>query len=372
MKTRYLVRRVLPTLCAMLLAAVLLGLAVHYTSEGLAARQIRSGFAFLDNEAGFDLGESVLRFSATDSYARAFAAGMFNSIAVFVLAGALAAVAGVAIGLGRVSPTAMVRHACGGYVELIRNLPVALQLLIWYAVLTELPPAVDHARQLLPGVYVSKAGVQAPWPIWDAGWGLLAAMLVLLAVTAVLARRHAAMRWRVAAAGAAMSMALGAACWHGWQGGINMPAPRGLSVSGGIGLSPELLALTMGLGLYTASYVAEIVRAGVGAVPAGQWEACMVLGLGRSQTLRQVIMPQAWRVAIPPLTSQFLNLAKNSSLGVLVGYPDLVAVANTAINQTGQAIECIAIIMAVFLTLNLVTAAVMQRLNQRLQFKVRP
>lgn len=366
-----MVRRALPVLLSLLVAAVLLGLVVQSTAESLAARQIRSGFAFLGSEAGFDLGESLLRFSAGDSYARAFAAGMLNSLLVFVLAAVLATAAGVAIGLGRVAPSAMTRYVCGAYVELIRNLPVALQLLIWYAVLTELPPAVDQARQLVPGVFVSKSGLQAPWPLWDAGWVLLAATLVALALTAASARRDAAAgRGRVVALGAIAAL-LGLASVHWWQGGISIPAPHGLSVSGGLGLSPELLALTIGLGLYAASYVAEIVRAGVAAVPAGQWEACMVLGLGRSQTLRKVIMPQAWRVAIPPLTSQYLNLAKNSSLGVLVGYPDLVAVANTAINQTGQAMECIAIIMAVFLTVNLATAALMQRVNQRLQFRVR-
>lgn len=371
MKILFPVRRALPVLLPILLASVLLGLVVQHTAEGLAARQIRSGFAFLGSEAGFDLGESMLRFSANDSYARAFAAGMFNSLAVFAMAGVLATLAGVTIGLGRVSPWASVRRLCGAYVELVRNLPVALQLLIWYAVLTELPPPVDSARQLLPGVFVSKSGLQAPWPIWDAGWGMLAALLVALAVSAALLRRNAASRRRTALAGAAISMVLGLACWHWWQGAISIPAPRGLSVSGGLGLSPEFLALTIGLGLYAASYVAEIVRAGVGAVPAGQWEACLALGLGRSQTLRQVIMPQAWRVAIPPLTSQYLNLAKNSSLGVLVGYPDLVAVANTAINQTGQAIECIVIIMAVFLVLNVVIATVMQQVNRRFQFQVR-
>ncbi|WP_395401007.1 amino acid ABC transporter permease [Pseudoduganella sp. UC29_106] len=364
-------RRVLAMILPASLVVLGIGLVVQHTANSLAAHQIRSGFAFLGSEAGFDLGVSVLRFDASNSYARAFAAGMLNSLTVFVTASLLATVAGVSIGLGLVSPSAGLRRLCGIYVELARNLPVALQLLIWYAMLTELPPAVDQATQLWSGVFLSKGGLQVPWPLWDAGWGLLAALLMALAASAVLALRNAASRRRFVVGGLVVAAMLALACMNWWKGWVSVPAPHGLSVSGGLALSPEFLALAVGLGVYAASYVAEIVRAGVSAVPAGQWEACITLGLGRSHALRHVIMPQAWRIAIPPLASQYLNLAKNSSLGVLVGYPDLVAVANTAINQTGQAIECIAIIMVVFLILNLAIATLMQRINRRLQFQVR-
>lgn len=338
-------------------ALVLMVLGVR---EQLRIRRIASGFAFLSEPAGFTLSETLLPLDLKDSYAQALLAGLGNSMRVALAACVLATLLGLVVGLGRTAAAPAWRRACGAYVETIRNLPVVLQLMLWYALLIGAAPPLEAPRALGAGMYLSKGGLALPAPIGPAALALgglgLAGMLLALAWL----RRASAPRSTVALACVSAAV-LAVLAWSVPGAYWSLPTPRGLSLAGGWVLSPEFLALALGLGMYGSSYIAEVIRAAVQAVPRGQWEACAALGLNRVACLRRVILPQAVRSALPPLTGQYLNLMKNSSLGVVVGYPDLVGVANTAMNQTGQAIECIAIIMVVFLGLNLLVARTMTR-----------
>ena len=359
-----------------LLACLLLAGAWAWTNtrQNLEARQIRSGFGFLGEPAGFDIGEGPLPYSPADSYLWAFAAGVANTVRVAVAGIALATVIGTLVGVGRLSRNALVRWLCTGYVEVLRNVPLILQLFAWYTVTTELLPEAASPIELLPRVYLSKGGLQFPVPVWARGWALaLAAAPVGLAAAWGLLRWARARRERTGhtpqvlwpALLAAVALPLGGWLAGGAPRALDVPEVTAFNVAGGLGVTPEFLALLVGLATFTAAYIAEIVRSGILAVPHGQTEAAAAVGLSRRQTLRLVVLPQALRVIIPPLTSQFLNLTKNSSLAVAIGYPDVVSIANTAINQNGQALECILLIMAVYLTINLVTAAAMGYYNRR-------
>jgi general L-amino acid transport system permease protein len=305
---------------AVLVLLVVLGWALwRNTAENLAERQIRSGFGFLDQRAGFDIGEGPVPYTPDASYLRAFAAGVANTLRVSLLGILLATPLGALIGLGRLSRNVLVRALCTAWVEVLRNVPLLIQLFAGYLVLTELLPDATTPLVLAPHVYLSKGGLQLPLPFWADGAGL----------------------------------------------SLERPEITAFGVSGGLSLTPEFLALLVGLATATSASIAEIVRSGVLAVPKGQTEAALAIGLSRRQVVRRVLLPQALRVIVPPLTSQFLNLTKNSSLAVAIGYPDVVSIANTAINQNGQALECILVIMAVYLTVNLVTAAAMNAYNRR-------
>ncbi|MEY8876843.1 MAG: amino acid ABC transporter permease [Leptothrix sp. (in: b-proteobacteria)] len=315
-------------LLALLAVAGVVGLLVHNTRANMAARGIQSGWDFLSQTAGFDIGERPIAYESVDSYARAFLVGLLNTVRVAVPGIVLATVLGALIGVGRTAPHALLRGLCRGYVELFRNVPLLVQLLVWYLVLLEFLPAPDAALSW-QGLLLSKAGLALPFPV------------------------HA-----VAVEGVVDGTAGGG--WH-WS----VPVVDGLGIDGGAVLSPEFVALLLGLVGYTAAYIAEVVRAGIAAVPRGQIEAAQSIGLSRAQTLRWVTAPLALRVIVPPLTNQYLNLTKNSSLAVAIGYPDLVSVANTTLNQTGRAVECIALIMAVYLAISLLTAAGMALFNRR-------
>lgn len=287
-------------LAAVAMAAVAL---VQLTLANLRERGIHSGFGFLVDPTGFEIGESLLAFDSTQPYWRALLVGLLNTLRVAAAGIVLATVLGTAVALARLSRNALLRALGYAYVELLRNVPLLLQLLMWYLVLVEGLPEFGEPLQLRGLGELSKAGFN---------------------VTAL-----------------------------------------------GFNLSTEFMALLLGLTLYTAAFIAEVVRAGLLAVPAGQREAAASLGLSRRQQLRLVVMPQALRVIVPPLTNQYLNLTKNSSLAVAIGYPDVVGIANTAINQTGRAVECIALIMLVYLSLSLATAAAMGWLNRRAALKER-
>jgi general L-amino acid transport system permease protein len=293
-----------------LLAAVVLAALwwlLDVTAANMAERGIRSGFGFLLEPAGFAIGESLLPFDSADSTLRALAAGLANTLRVAVPAIVISSVLGTLIGLGRLSPNLLLRGLCAAYVETLRNVPLLLQLLAWYFVVTDLLPLASEAQQLAPYVFLSKSGLALPWPGGDSGL-------------------------------------------------FDLPLRGDMGIAGGAALTPEFLALLLGLSLYTAAYVAETVRAGIQAVPRGQSDAALALGMTRIQLFRLVLLPQALRSIIPPLTNQHLSLTKNASLAVAIGYPDLVSVANTTLNQTGRAAECIALIMAVYLILSLLTA----------------
>jgi general L-amino acid transport system permease protein len=288
---------------------------VSNTLDNLAARNIASGFAFLGREAGFEIGESAfLRYGAADSYLRALFVGLSNTLLVAAIGVVLATILGTFIGLCRLSKNFLLRTLSGAYIEFIRNVPLLVQLFFWYAVITEGLPGAREALSPLPGVFLSNRGIFFP------------------------------------------SLS-------------SVPELQGFNFAGGFAISPEFAALLMGLATYTAAFIAEIVRAGIQAVDRGQNEAAHALGLTRAQATRLVILPQALRVIVPPMTSQYLNLTKNSSLAVAIGYPDLVSIANTTMNQTGQAIEGIAVIMAVYLTISLSISGFMNWYNAHVAFK---
>ena len=350
------------------------------TSANMRARGIQSGFDFLAQAAGFDIGEPWFGYESSDAYWKAFAVGVMNTLRVAVVGIVLSTVLGVGLGIGRFSRNALVRGFCYGYVELFRNIPVLLQLLVWYLALTEFLPAPTEPVVISHFFFLSKNGFVFPAPHWAAGHGLAVAVMIAgvmaAAGYAVAARRHferTGQPWPAAlgvlallAAFFALGLALGGSPVE-WE----LPALGEVQVEGGASWTPEFLAVLLGLTFYTAAFIAEVVRAGIASVPAGQVEASAALGLSRLRAMRLVVLPQALRLIVPPLTNQYLNLTKNSSLAVAVGYPDVVSIANTAINQSGRAVECIAIIMAVYLTTSLLTSAAMAWVNRRAALKER-
>ena len=350
------------------------------TLENMRQRGIQSGFDFLGQPAGFDIGESWLRYDSNDPYWKAFLVGLVNTLRVAVTGIVLATVLGTLLGIGRFSRNALVRGLCYGYVELMRNIPVLLQLLMWYLLLSEYLPAADAPLTLGHMVFLSKNGLSYPLLVWETGHTLAAAGL-LIAIAAGLWFARAA-RVRFAHTGTPQPVAwivlllLVGLPAIGWLAGgaphhLELPRVGDFQVEGGGSLSPEFLAVLLGLWFYTSAYIAEVVRAGIASVPAGQQEASASLGLSRWRTMRLVVLPQALRLIVPPLTNQFLNLTKNSSLAVAVGYPDLVSIANTSINQTGRAVECISIIMLVYLSTSLGTSLLMNWFNRRAALKER-
>jgi len=302
---------------ALLVAALALvvGALAWNTARNLEARGIETGFAFLWREAGFEIGETTaFAYNAADSYLRALAVGLANTFRVAALGIVLATALGLAIGLAKLSPNWLLTRLAAAYVELFRNVPLLVQLFFWYAMISENLPGPREALNPLPGVFLSNRGIFFPLP-------------------------------------------------------GSTPALSGFNFSGGASLTPEFTALLVGLVTYTAAFIAEIVRAGILSVQRGQTEAAYALGLTRRAALRYVVLPLALRMIVPPMTSQYLNLTKNSSLAVAIGYPDLVSIANTTMNQTGQAIEGIAVIMAVYLSISLSISALMNWYNRRAALK---
>ncbi|MEO7743509.1 MAG: ABC transporter permease subunit [Usitatibacter sp.] len=363
-------------------AAVTFGLwyLAQNTLANMHARGIKSGFDFLMQPAGFDIGESLIPYDALNPYWKAFLVGILNTLRVAVIGVILATILGTLIGVGRFSRNAIVRGVCYAYVEFFRNIPVLIQLLMWYLIFTDLLPPILEPITVAGVFHLSKAGFSFPVPVWVPGVKLVFAGLVVGVVLAWLYRRWAMRRFE--ATGRVRSLVLMpmgivvAAMFAGWLiGGAptawSVPKPEGFSMEGGASATPEFLGVLLGLTLYTAAFIAEVVRAGIASVARGQVEASSSLGLPRNFTMRLVILPQALRVIIPPLTSQYLNLTKNSSLAVAIGYPDVVSVATTALNNTGRAVECITIIMAVFLTTSLSTSVFMNWYNRRSAIKER-
>jgi general L-amino acid transport system permease protein len=317
-------RRRIPLLGWAFQAALLLALGallvwlVSNTLGHLRERGAQAGFDFLTQPAGFGIGESWLDYESGQPFWRAFLAGLANTVRVAVPGIVLATVLGTLLGLGRLSRNLLLRGLSTAYVELLRNVPLLVQLFMWYFALTELLPPSNEAVHLAPGLYLSKSGLSFPW--WE-------------------------------------------------NGAVAWPEAGPFNVSGGASVTPEYLAILVGLTSYTAAFIAEIVRAGIQSVSPGQAQAALSMGLTPRQSLRHVVMPQALRVIVPSITNQYLNLTKNSSLAVAIGYPDLVSVANTALNQTGRAFECIAIIMSVYLLLSLLTSWLMNRYNARVALR---
>ena len=346
---------------------------VHNTLVNLQRQNIATGFGFLDREAGFGIGETLIPYSPADTYGRAFLVGLLNTLYVAALGIVLATALGTVIGIARLSSNWLVSKLAQIYVETFRNIPLLLQLFFWWSMLRESAPAPRQAWEPLPGVFLSNRGIMFPLPEADPVhyWMLLA--LALGVVGAVALRRWAKRRQTLTGAQfpalwAGMALVIGLPLLVFLGAGaplrLDWPELKGFNFSGGHAVSPEFTALLIGLTVYTGAFIAEIVRAGILAVSWGQSEAAQALGLRSSQTTRLIVLPQALRVIIPPMTSQYLNLTKNSSLAVAIGYPDLVSIANTTLNQTGQAVEGIAMIMAVYLVISLTISLLMNVYNR--------
>jgi general L-amino acid transport system permease protein len=377
-----------PRLRALLYQAAAIGAAlfaawflVSNTLANLEERRIASGFAFLGREAGFEIGETTLiAYGAADTYLKALAVGIANTFRVALIGIVAATLLGTMLGLARLSHNWLLAKLAAGYVEFIRNVPLLVQLFFWYALITEYLPLPREALEPLPNVYLTNRGIFFPVPAAHPAhiWMFAAFIAGVAGALAFVwwAARHQALTGRrppVLEAALALVLAPPALAYFafGAPTELNVPKFVGFNFTGGMALTPEFAALTGGLVIYTAAFIAEIVRAGVLAIHYGQFEASQALGLRRGLTMRLVVLPQALRVIVPPMTSQYLNLTKNSSLAVAIGYPDLVSIANTTINQTGQAIEGIAIIMAVYLTISLSISAFMNWYNARIALKER-
>ncbi len=362
-----------------LLAALLwLGFEIALNAKAnLDAQKITSGFGFLDNTAGFGINQSLIAYNEADTYARVFFVGLLNTLLVAAIGIVLATILGFFVGLARLSPNWLVARLAGGYVELIRNLPLLFQLLFWYLAVLGTLPGPRQSISLFGEIFLNNRGIIVPAPVAGEGTGAVIAVFALSVIATVALRVWAKRRqmrtgrqFPLFWAGLALVVGppLAALVAMGFPIGFESPELRGFNFVGGVRLLPEFIALLVALTTYTAAFIAEVVRAGVLAVPRGQTEAAFALGLRRGLALRLIVVPQALRVIVPPLTNQYLNLTKNSSLAVAVGYPDLFAVfAGTALHQTGQAIEIIAITMAVYLAISLITSALMNWYNARIQ-----
>ena len=347
---------------------------VSNTLHNLAVRNISTGFGFLGREAGFAIGESPVAYTPADTYGRAIWVGLLNTLRVSVVGIVLATLLGTLIGIARLSRNWLVSGVASVYIEIMRNIPLLLQLFFWYAIITENMPGPRQALEPLPGVFLSNRGLKLPSLQGDAlDWilgGLALAIVLVLAVAHWARKRQAATGnlFPVGSVSLALLLALPLASWvaGGAELSLDIPTLKGFNFVGGMTLSPEFSALLLGLVIYTSAFTAEVVRSGIQAVGQGQWEAANALGLSRARVLRLVILPQALRVIVPPMTSQYLNLTKNSSLAVAIGYPDIVSVVNTTLNQTGQAIEGILIIMAAYLTVSLSISTFMNWYNKRI------
>jgi len=343
----------------------------------LETQRITSGFGFLKNTAGFDINQSLLPYSGSETYARVLFVGVLNTLLVSVIGIFFASVIGFFVALGRLSPSWLLSRVAGAYVELIRNLPLLFQILFWYLAVLAALPNPRQSFSLFGGAFLSNRGLVIPRPIGEPGLEPFA-LALLVGIIAALGLRYYARRqlfekgaviriWPYVI-GALIGLPLLSILVFGRPVIFEMPELKGFNFAGGSRVIPEFVALLVALSTYTASFIAEIVRAGILSVHQGQMEAGLSLGLSRGSVLRLIVVPQALRVILPPLTNQYLNLTKNSTLAVAIGYPDLFAVfAGTTLNQTGQAIEIIAITMGVYLAISLITSMFMNWYNARIR-----
>jgi general L-amino acid transport system permease protein len=350
--------------------------AVYNAAQNLAHANIAHGFGFWNNTAGFDISQTLIEYSSsTSTFGRAFWVGLLNTLLVSALAIVLATVLGFIIGVGQLSRNWLVARLAAGYVGLIRNIPLLLQILFWYNAVLKSLPELRGSVALPFGGYLNNRGLFLPRPAFAPRFdAVLIAFAIGIVVTIVLwlwANRYqdrTGARWRIRWYAIALigGLPLIAFVLGGFPLSFKNPDMGRFNIRGGLEILPEFAALLLALSVYTAAFIAEVVRAGVLAVPAGQTEAAQALGLGAGTILRRIIIPQAMRVIVPPLTNQYLNLTKNSSLAVAIGYPDLVQVfAGSVLNITGQAVEVIAITMAVYLSISLVTSVLMNLYGRR-------
>lgn len=348
---------------------------ISNTMANLDRQSISTGFGFLEREAAFEIGETLIQYGATDSYGRALAVGFLNTLVVAFIGVILTVLLGTFLGIARLSTNWLVAKLSAWYIEFFQDIPILLQLFFWYAFFYEILPSPRQALGPMPGVFLCNRGLIFGIPHWHDAHKYAAAAFFVAWVLIFFIRRWA--EKRQAATGrifplirCSLALLIGLPLIAWWLTGaptaMNVPQLAGFNFKGGISISPEFTALLLGLVLYTAAFVAEVVRAGIQSVGKGQREAAMSIGLKPAHVLNLVILPQALRVIVPPLTSQMLNLTKNSSLAVAIGYPDFVSVAGTTINQTGQAIEGVALIMIVYLVFSLSTSAFMNWYNKKI------
>ncbi|MDE1219447.1 amino acid ABC transporter permease [Vibrio aestuarianus] len=343
--------------------------------SNLDARGIATGFDFLDQEAGFGIGLTLVEYDETFSYGRTFVVGLLNTALVSLLGVILATILGFFIGIARLSSNWLVSRLAAVYIETFRNIPLLLQIFFWYFAVLQALPSPRQSMQLGDSIFLNVRGLFFPSPVFEAGSSAIFFTFIAGLITSIIIGIWAKNRQSLTGQQTPMGRIIFALCVilpvvvyfiMGQPISAEYPALKGFNFQGGISIIPELAALLVALSIYTAAFIAEIVRSGINAVNHGQSEAAMSLGLPRSKTLKLVVIPQALRIIIPPLTSQYLNLTKNSSLAMAIGYPDLVSVfAGTTLNQTGQAIEIIAMTMGVYLTLSLVTSALMNIYNRK-------
>ena len=348
---------------------------VNNVIENLQRLHIASGFGFLKSRAGFDISESAIAYSSDSTYGRAIVVGLINTLIVAGAGIITATIIGFVIGIGRLSHNWLIRKICTVYVEVFRNIPPLLVIFFWYSGVLAVLPVVRESINLPFGSFLNQRGFYFPRAVWgDGSWLILVAFLVGIALAWFVARTA---RQRQMATGqqfpvfwTSLALIVGlpvlAYVLSGFPLTFDFPKQSTFNLTGGFQVKPEFLSLYLALSCYTASFIAEIVRAGILGVSKGQTEAAGALGLRPGSILRLVVVPQAMRIVIPPLTSQYLNLTKNSSLAIAIGYPDLTATAGTVLNQTGQAVEGVLIMMVVYLVISLVTSAVMNVVNARM------
>ncbi|MCC7272213.1 MAG: ABC transporter permease subunit [Alphaproteobacteria bacterium] len=338
--------------------------------SALAARGIATGFGFLETPAGFDISESPIPFSPSDSYLRAYAVAVLNTVKVSVLAIVFATLLGTFVGIARLSTNWLVARCALLYVELFRNTPQLLQIVFWYVVISRLPRP-RQALAPIDGVFFHNRGLNVAVPAADPLHLWMFAAFVAGCAGAWLLRRHARARGRLPRSlRTSLALVIGPPLLVWLAGGAplawDVPRLQGFNFRGGFVVNPEFLALMLGLSLYIAAFIAEIVRSGIQSVGRGQTEAARSLGLGRGQIYRLVVLPQALRVMVPPATNQYVSLTKNSTLGVAIGYPEIINIGNTTISQTGHTVEGIAMIMVFYLALSFAISGLMNLYNRRL------
>ena len=349
---------------------------ISNTLVNLEKQSIATGWGFINKESSFEIGESLIPYSAANTYGRALVVGALNTLKVSFIGIVITILLGTLLGIARLSTNWLVAKLAAIYIEVMQDIPVLLQLFFWYAIFYEALPSPRQAVNPIAGLFLCNRGVIFGVPASHPAHNYMLLALVIGAVAIYLLRRWARKRqdltgqaFPVFWVSVGIILGLPLVTWLGFGAptAMDMPQLQGFNFKGGMTLSPEFIALLLGLVLYTAAFVAEVVRAGIQAVSKGQREAAMSIGLRPGHVLNLVILPQALRVIVPPLTSQMLNLTKNSSLAVAIGYPDFVSVANTTINQTGQSIEGVALIMAVYLIFSLSTSAFMNWYNKKVK-----
>lgn len=371
-----------PRVRALAYQALVLGVVVWLGAEiwsnavaNLERANIASGFGFLDDTAGFGIVQTLIPYSEESSYGRAFLVGLLNTLLVSGLGIVFATLLGFSVGIGSISSNWLIRQICTAYVETMRNIPLLLHIFFWYFAVLRSVPGPRNSIEVAGFVFINNRGIYLPRPVAEDGFSL-----VMLVFAAGVAAAFAIARWArrrreltgqpfpvaPVTLGLVLGLPLVVFLLAGAPLHFDYPALRGFNFQGGVSLIPEFVSLLLALSIYTAGFIAENVRSGILSVSKGQTEAAYALGLSRGQTMRMIIIPQAMRVIIPPLTNQYLNLTKNSSLAVAIAYPDLVSVfAGTVLNQTGQAVEILFLTMSVYLTLSIATSVVMNWYNRR-------